>query len=93
MSVSAIGEGWLGRTRVGVSPEHRSTAMLLSVPAALLFVCRCDSVCCTITLSVTCLSARQNFCSSDEETGDLYPQCLPVHLYPHWLYVGSCSLH
>ena len=59
----------------------------------LLFVCDCDPVCSTIALSVACLSERHHFCSSDEETGDLYPQCLPVHLYLHWLSIGFCSLH
>ena len=49
--VLATGEGWLGRTQVGVTPEHRSTAMLLSVPA-LLCACKCDSVCSTIAPSV-----------------------------------------
>ena len=59
-----------------------------------LCVCVCVCVCVTAPLlSVACSSEGQHFCSSDEDAGDLYPQCLPVHLYPHWLSVGSCSLH
>ena len=50
-------------------------------------VCVCVCVCVCVRLRASM------FCSSDEDAGDLYPQCLPVHLYPNWLSVGSCSLH
>ena len=48
----------------------------------------------TIALSVSCFSERQHFCSSHEDAGGKYPQCLFVltlHLCPLWLCVGSCS--
>ena len=56
-------------------------------------VCACV---CAFDLSVSCFSECQHCCSSDEDAGGSYPQCLfvhPLHLRPHWRSVGSCSQH
>ena len=72
---------WRGmRTRVGVSPEHRSTAVLLSVPAALLCVSECDSVRSTVALSVACLSERQHVCSCDETCTHSASRCICIRI-------------